>query len=374
MTRLARLSHHLFSPLRRYARDEGGNVFIIVGLSIFVLIAAAGSGVDLARSQIIQLKMHQSADAGALAAGSIPRDTVAEAQRTAHGRRYFSLNYPDNFMNSNITASNAEFQYDPDGMSPETVNVQVSSNSPNNFVSLVGDTNVAIASETEVAVTGGSILDVDVILVADGTGSMQGQKIANLKQGANAFVDSIYDPATYDPAEDKVRMAMIEYFAFGCRNNVTNPTKRDQGIRQNTPFTDNTTQLKGYINSFKATGCTDGGWAAKEGRKRLLTAPPRISDNQKGAKQVWIFMTDGIFNTPSNSISEEDFAVACGALKAEGVTRYTIRYGGSGNKSLLRSCASDPKSDFFFDAPNPADIKTVFEEISLGIKSLLIVK
>lgn len=360
-----------------FIKNDGGNVFIIVGAAIFMLLAFGGSGVDLARSQIIRHKMHQSADAGALAAGSMVQG-VAEDSRTTFGRRYFQLNYPDNYMSSNITSAAANFNYAPDGENPDSVNVTVDSISPTNFIAFLGTDEIAINSETEVAIEGSQALDLDVVLVADTTGSMlEDDKIARLREGALAFADRILNPDNLT-VDDKVRMALI---GFSAGPTVANSEPiRSQGIKLETDFISDQAIMNAEIGRLDANGRTDGGYAAGAGMRKLLNAPAR-DDGRTGATKVWIFMTDGIFNMPlpargrdHSEISDEDFHTYCAAVKGSGAIAYTIRYGGAGNYALLHACASEPKETHFFDAPNPQDIIAVFEKISLDIKGLRITK
>lgn len=360
--------NRLIRRIKKFLHDEGANVAIIVGFSIFVLVAFAGSGVDLARSQIIQQKMHQAADAAALAA-AIPPQGTAEAERTAIMNRYFMLNFPDNFMGSGVTVDDLLIAYEPDGDNPQTVNVQLAADVQTDFVKFVGRETVGISSETEVAVPANQPRDMDVVMIADTTTSMRGPRIDGLIQASYTFAEILLHPDNKDP-EDEIRISVIEYSASPgpCGNNGP----RDLGIKNNSPYSEDLAYVNAQIGLFDAEGCTDGGHAAGVGADSLIAA--RQSNGRAAPIRAYIFMTDGEFNTPSQGQSQGSFNAACARLRAQQdeIDVYTVKYGNAGNAQMLRNCASSPEN--YFEAPNPEDLEDVFRGIALGLRQVRITK
>lgn len=71
-------------------------------------------------------------------------------------------------------------------------------------------------------------------------------------------------------------------------------------------------------------------------------------------------------------LMDEETKEACAAMKAQGVTVYTIAFTGaaSGSITMLQNCASDPSK--FFNAPDQATLKTAFEQIAKSLNTLRI--
>ena len=76
-----------------------------------------------------------------------------------------------------------------------------------------------------------------------------------------------------------------------------------------------------------------------------------------------VLMTDGV-----NVFGGDDAKTQalCDAIKAEGITIYTVGFGQDGvNTTLLTNCASQPS--YYFFAPTSADLQTVFHQIGDNI-------
>lgn len=406
--------------IRRFLRNERGNVFIIIALSILVLVAVAGAAVDLARSQIIQLKLQQATDAAALAAGKgIGR---SEADRTASAMRLFSLNFPDNYMGSGINAAALDISYIPNAENLQAVNIRLDASVDTDFVQLIGVNEVGIGAETEVA-AGGSV-DLDVIIVADTTASMNqdpfdndlppghpDSKLTALKDAMNELAFLLLNPANLKQG-DRVRVAIYEYgtLAFKGEPWFTDTVPAPELppslaaqlalIRGDNPkgpviFTSEEGGIAERAAAFTGSGWTNGGQAAMDAAEAILNDLPPRSDGTFAATKAWVFLTDGLFNIPvppgqpldlvlnsqtgemvldKSPISEQMFRDACDELEDRGVQRYTILFGTTGNRPLLRNCASAPKADFFFEPQSNGELRDTFRAIALQLRDLVITK
>lgn len=353
---------------KRFVQDEKGAVFILFGLLIFVLLAIGGAGIDYARSEIIRHKMHQASDAAALAGLTLPAGT-SEADRRAVIDRYFRLNFPDNYMGSDITPASLVVTYTPDGTNPTSINIKLSDTINGYFTNLVGMSELGVNSETEVQIGAtASPRDIDVVLVLDSSGSMAdptptgGSKMQSLKSAANNLITTFLGAANMGPG-DQVRLGLVEF------NNIITPNA----------LTDNEAGAHDYINALYSDGMTFGGDAAVAGKNALLGAPPRASDGLTGAVKVMVFLTDGINTRWDGYVEQPDpaqdvrFTTACNNMKASGVVIYTFRYGNGGDASLLRDCASNPKTDFYYDAGTGTELVNRFNTISEEINRIRIV-
>lgn len=170
--------------IQHFLQHQDGNVLMLTGLAILFMFASAGAGIDFGRQQLVRLKIQQSTDAAALAASSLP-STASRDQLDAIARRYFAMNYPDNYLGiprpANLNVAIGD-------------NIVVSAEAPvqAQFISNVGvDTLVAAGStsvQTQTTSTGTSY---DTILVMDNSGSMR-QTLAN---GTYRYVGSYRDQA-----------------------------------------------------------------------------------------------------------------------------------------------------------------------------------
>lgn len=81
-----------------------------------------------------------------------------------------------------------------------------------------------------------------------------------------------------------------------------------------------------------------------------------------------VIVSDGmdlVYNGENNDSTDSRSAMlTCEAIKAEGVTIYTIGLGGAGdpNEQVLRSCASQP--NYYFRSPDAEDLRQVFHQIA----------
>ena len=77
--------------LKKFRRDEGGNIAIIFGLAIIPFMIAVGSAVDYGRGVVTQHRLQWAIDSAVLAAGSLRSAT--EAERKALGKAVFEANF-----------------------------------------------------------------------------------------------------------------------------------------------------------------------------------------------------------------------------------------------------------------------------------------
>ncbi|RXK50379.1 vWA domain-containing protein [Halorientalis pallida] len=168
--------------------------------------------------------------------------------------------------------------------------------------------------------------ELEVALVSDVSGSMQGTALSALKTAANDFVDNLSSP---DEA------AAISF---------SGSAQTDQEL------TTNYQDVKNAINNYTAGGSTSIAAGIDEGADELLNG----TNATPGASKVMILLSDG------NSSASAAQSAATTAQNA-GIRIFTIALGNA-NTSLLQSLASSP--DDAFIAPDPADLDTVYAEIA----------
>jgi Flp pilus assembly protein TadG len=150
------------------------------------------------------------------------------------------------------------------------------------------------------------------------------------------------------------------------------------------PLGYNWSTMSSLIDSMVANGETNltiglaWGWQALSGGIPLnAPAPP------PGAKQILIFMTDGLntadrwyntfLGTGTQAQIDARTQLVCNNLKTTGITVYTIQVD-TGNESpasaLLQNCASDTTKWFLLT--NPSDLITTFSQIATNLTQLYI--
>ncbi len=209
-----RLKRGLMRGTGKLSRDESGNILIMVAAALIPLIGLVGSGVDIARAYMAQLRLQQACDAGvlagrrAMAAGQWTTDTEEAAQNM------FTFNYPDdmygssrvNFVPTAVNASNVT------GTATAYLPTVLMHIFP--FGKLGFDLSVECGAQMEIANT-------DVMLVLDVTGSMEyypnnnnkapvgSQRMDALRTAAMDFFDTITSAALV--GDGRLRIGMVPY-------------------------------------------------------------------------------------------------------------------------------------------------------------------
>ena len=162
--------HRLLYPVRwagetarRFTRifhDRSGNVMIIVAFSIIPLIGAVGIATDTTRGYLVKSQLQAAIDSAALAGGRVFNSST----RDDDIRQYFSANFPQGYMSSNLTP----LQITPDQNS-ESIRLTASATIPATFMQLLGSKTITVAASAEVT---RQIQRLHVVLALDMSGSM----------------------------------------------------------------------------------------------------------------------------------------------------------------------------------------------------------
>ena len=167
------------STLRRLRRDERGAVLLIFTIFLVPLLAVTAVSIDLSRVLVIKQKLANAADAAALAVGTQPSLTVPEA--TLKAEAFIRAHYPSAYFGGAFKS----FQV---FVSPTQVNVSVTASIPTTFLQVLNVSTLDVTANAEVVRAQRKL---EVALVLDRTGSMTGQKIADLRAAASDLVDIV---------------------------------------------------------------------------------------------------------------------------------------------------------------------------------------
>lgn len=402
--------------IARFYQDTQASVLIIFAFLTFFLVAVAGAGVDMGRSQIIRHKMHQASDAAALAGASMAPG-VSQAERDAVIERTFRLNFPDNFMGSTITAGDMVVTYTPNGVDPQSINIKLTSEVETTFMRVVGYDKVDIGSETEVGVVASAPAPADIVMTLDISGSMglkdaiiplcpssypgyyfggisdSESRIYMLRNSVNNFIDTLLEGGT-NPSPTYSLATVL----YGRDDSPGKPATMIEQVYDNDLNSVRAFYLAesgtGYLVPISGDG-TKGGTGALHAKARVDTTTRPYGPKDSRVQAV-IFMTDGrnmrYRSTPHpvTGWNEEDdptenalFSAQCSAMKGNGVQLYTIAFGEdvdcySSIATMLYNCASGntpaEKSKFYYKATTGHELDDAFQNIASSIKAIRIVK
>jgi len=180
--------HLLRAFLRRLLSDARGNVAMLFGLSLPVLVLMTVGGVDIHRASTVRMNLQDALDAATLAAARSPYSEDEDLQEV--GLRALRANlkaYPDIIL----LEADTTFTLNDDAVVVASSRVNVKTLVANIFLPPYGqfmDDYLPVGAHSEV---NRSSRNLEVALVLDITGSMSGSRIAALKAAARDLVDLV---------------------------------------------------------------------------------------------------------------------------------------------------------------------------------------
>lgn len=184
--------------LRRFAREECGNMAVIFGLSSFALVGAASAGLDYSRMTNTRAALAAAADAAALAAAQAPPN-----EAVALARQVFDANFRESVPITSF--SGAPFKLGSD----TAFRVEVTAEVPMTLSKVMGVDSRPVRSVSDAVL--GNDQDIQIALVLDVTASMLGSKLASLKTAASGMVNTLYDKLTQS---NQIKMAVVPFAQY----------------------------------------------------------------------------------------------------------------------------------------------------------------
>lgn len=176
---------------RRLRDDARGNVAMIFGLSLPVLILMTVGGVDIHRASTVRVNLQDALDAAALAAARSSYTDNADINRVGLAALQANLAaYP----NVTLLTADTSFVLNSDQVVVANARANVKTLVANIFLPPYGqfmDDYLPVGAHSEV---NRSSKNLEVALVLDVTGSMDGQKLTDLKSAADDLIDMVVQP------------------------------------------------------------------------------------------------------------------------------------------------------------------------------------
>ncbi len=417
--------------IKKFGSDDRGAVAITFGVMAMALFLMTGVAVDYSRMMNVRGRLVEAADSAVLAAGKALLAGQSEAEIQVLALNYFNENVKTiadaaaiGVPHLDINAATGEVTLDVKA----TVDMTLSG--------LGGFQSQDVAVESQALF---STRDIEIGMALDITGSMcdgnrqpctTGVKISGLKNAFEKFANRLM-PDNSDSVQ-KVRIAVAPYsqsvnlgtyasavggytagntwaterngggnsddmgaFHFGrAGDRDVDPTEGRADFNtssrpqsQIVPLSDDKAALISSVRALEARGGTAGHigtqwawnlvsdqWGAALGG----TAPASYNDVADGKLiKAVVLMTDGVFNTAYHGAKSADQAVAlCTAMKAKGVTVFTVGFGLGGNATALntlQSCAT-PGNGYFANASNAEELEKAFENFASKLTELRLSK
>ena len=264
----------------RQKKSQRGQIAVLVGILMIVLVGFAGLAVDSGRAFGVKAKLNGAVDAAgiaaarALAQGATDDARIAAAQDAANS--YYSANFPNNYLGAELSAPSVSVVHNPDGY--WQVDVSGSATMPVTLMSVLGFTDLSVTASGQTIRR-----DLDIILVLDTSGSLgppvsSSSTLPTLKNAAiNYFVNM------FNAGSNGDRVGLVS-FASGAVVDVPIVKNGSRGF--------NRTQVVNAINALTVTGST----ASAEGMRVAVNEINGVPVLNRSSLRMIVFFSDGAPN------------------------------------------------------------------------------
>lgn len=337
--------------LRQTPRHRRGAILVLVAVILPVFLIMAAFAVDVAWMQLVRTELRTATDAAARAGAkvlSIDQSTAsarsaaidAASRNSVAGRNMRIVGADVEFGLSSQSSPTSRFSFASGGSPITGVRVQgkCTSGSAAGPVALFFGGVLGVRQFQPQLVATSTLLDRDICLVVDRSGSMQGQKIADLKNGVLAFLEEL----TLTTSDEQVG-----FVSYSTSSTIQQRLTLDYNA------------IRTSSNSMRANGFTAIGLGLQDGLTVVLGAQRRPF-----AVPIVVLMTDGIHNTgvvPS---------VPARTAAAQGVLVHTVTFGADADQRQMQQVASITGGRHLH-ADTGADLAAAFREIARTLPVML---
>lgn len=211
--------------LSRFAQSRSGNISMMFAVLSVPMIAAVGLGVDLSRAYRVRSLTQNALDASVLAAGRAAQTNVNAPLSAAQAAatNFYDASKPSDVVSSSLSLAadnnNTTFTLTAttwvstpflsvlSRMFPKSTPADAPAGCSNSFACL----KLTSTAQASIAAGGNGGSNVEVSLMLDVTGSMNGTKLTTLKSAAKDLVDTII---WTDQSKYTSRMAIVPFAPY----------------------------------------------------------------------------------------------------------------------------------------------------------------
>ncbi len=397
--------------LAAFRRDRRGNIAIMFGALIFVIVGASGAAIDFMRIERARTALAEAGDAALLAAarykGSHPN--ASDDELTSIARKLF-----DGAMKEEQDINVSAFKISFNGAA-STFRLDIDADIDLLIMDVAGFDKQALKTSAEARL--GKPPYIELAMALDVTGSMNSKgRLSTLKTAAKDLIESLL---SYESAEAKIGVApFAQYVNVGTKHGseawLSNPGPAWQGcvgsraypfnIQDNDyssvkvpgvngaicpaqllPLTDDKAALTTMIDNLSADGWTyipSGAmwaWSLLSPQAPFTEGVAYESLKDINGTKALLIMTDGdntrapdypTHNSTSKVLANNLTKELCANIKAEKITVYTVAFEVTDTtiKSILRDCATSPS--YYFDAKDAKTLTAAFASIAASLRNI----
>jgi len=325
-------------------------MMILIVIMLVGLLASAAFSVDIALMHLSRTELRSATDAAAKAASLELSNSMNLDAATERGKEVAMANtvlgeplilFDEDFQFGRSEQNlNGAFVFDTDSYPLNSVRVtgrrtQGSGSGP---VRLAFGNVLGVEIFEPVVRAAATYVERDVVLVVDRSGSMQGQKFADLQSAIDVFVTTLGET----PVDEKVGLASY-----------------NQDASRDVALTESLTEVTSGLAGLDTGGRTS--------ISRGMSAGAEIIDAGRDAmfvERTMIVMTDGLHNEgpePSTVAHE---------LAAQGVQLHTVTFGSGADQARMRDVAIIGRGRHFH-ALTASELRDAYREIALSLGTII---
>lgn len=330
----------------RGRRGRRGAMLVMILFMLLAFLVMVVFSVDIAYMQLVRTQLRSSTDAAAKAATDTLSATEDTNQAAAAAREMARIN---EVANEPLLLDADDVEFGRADVQPNGKILFAAGESPMG-ASHVRGRRTADSLSGEVPLIFGRLLNVqtfhphieatasrrdrDICLVVDRSGSMSGQKIVDLKDAVDVFLNSL---------EATLQQEWVGMASYSNAPSEESALTTDLG------------SLSDLMAAMTASGMTNIGGGIDTGRG-VLNAGRGIGFVEK----TMVLMTDGIHNTGTDPID------AANRARADGIVIHAVTFGDGAQQDLMRDVATITGGTFNH-APDGAALIEIYRQIALTL-------
>lgn len=283
--------------LNSFFANRSGNFAIMTALLSVPLVAAVGLAVDYTSASAQRQEMHNASDGAALAIARAGQN-VNLVQAKIIAEDFIEANYAGVYSGLDVSKSG------------ETWSVALEADSDARFANIIGIDKMPISVVSSATF---SLKTYEIGLVLDTTGSMEGDKLAKLKEAATTLVDTMATEVGSQGRAGTVKFSLVPFSTFVNVGPEHGPKFNAQGkvIRPGAPWLDlkgkskiPQVELEKGLSRFELFNHLDEEWAGcVETRQPTKQLAYDVTDLPATKKQESLFVPAFSIDEPDDKVS-----------------------------------------------------------------------